>query len=695
MRNEREFQIAHGYQPKPKQSICDYVRNTPKPDPKKILFKVFPILTWLPLYDIRKFLLADIVAGLIVGVMKVSQGLAYAQLAGQHPVYGLYTCLFPPLPYALFASSKHLSFGSFATSDIMIGAFIETLVPSPNGTTTNNSSMTEIGWEAVYDERILYVTVITFLCGCFLVFIAVFKLGFLARLFSQPLQRGFIFAVVCYLYVSQSITLLGISIVKNTGPLSFFKDIYAIFEKLTKLDGNEQITLLYTIIVSVVSIIFLFSAKMVNNKFKHKFPLNIPFPGELLLLIVATVVSEFTELYNIVSVIGNVPQGLPYPKVPDLSRTPNVIGDSVAITVVGMTVALSLGTNFADKGKYPLDSTQEIQAVGFSNLFGSFFSCLPAFGAMSRSCVQFESGGKSQFVGWFSSIFIIVILFAGPVLNSTPSACLSAMVVVSVANLLLHIRDLKTLWVSQKLDCTVWIITCVGTLLTSITLGLAIGVCAALLSNIVKISFPKPHELHLISNTGIYKRAGLYDKKGQLTNHVIVLSLDAPISFLNAAKLSRDMQKVCGIDAVKERQKNSEQVPVHSKSDGENENSRSESSIPSSSNADVTNDSSDVTSVLKPHQTEFIVLDCSGINFVDSVGVTELKKIIIDFERIGINILLAACSESFLQTFVATGYDEILAISYVSIDDAVQFTKSHTQVQNVSAIEIEPSDNEI
>lgn len=74
------------------------------------LERIFPAYGWLKEYD-RGDLWSDVSAGLIVAVMLVSQGMAYALLAGLPPVYGLYASTVPAVVYALFGTSRHMPVG--------------------------------------------------------------------------------------------------------------------------------------------------------------------------------------------------------------------------------------------------------------------------------------------------------------------------------------------------------------------------------------------------------------------------------------------------------------------------------------------------------------------------------------------------------------------------------------------------------
>ena len=62
------------------------------------------MLHWLRHYR-RSMLAGDISAGIVVAMMLVPQGMAYALVAGLPPVVGLYASIVPPVLYALFGSS--------------------------------------------------------------------------------------------------------------------------------------------------------------------------------------------------------------------------------------------------------------------------------------------------------------------------------------------------------------------------------------------------------------------------------------------------------------------------------------------------------------------------------------------------------------------------------------------------------------
>ena len=64
-------------------------------------------------------------AGLIVGILLVPQSIAYSLLAGQEPIYGLYTSFFASVIYFILGTSRHISVGIFGILCLMIGEVVD------------------------------------------------------------------------------------------------------------------------------------------------------------------------------------------------------------------------------------------------------------------------------------------------------------------------------------------------------------------------------------------------------------------------------------------------------------------------------------------------------------------------------------------------------------------------------------------
>ncbi|GJP74902.1 hypothetical protein CLOP_g5425 [Closterium sp. NIES-67] len=85
----------------------------------RVVHYLFPCTKWMAAYSLRNDLVADLVAGISVGVMLVPQSMSYAKLAGLPPIYGLYSAFVPILSYVVFGSSRQLAVGPVAIVSIL------------------------------------------------------------------------------------------------------------------------------------------------------------------------------------------------------------------------------------------------------------------------------------------------------------------------------------------------------------------------------------------------------------------------------------------------------------------------------------------------------------------------------------------------------------------------------------------------
>ena len=111
-----------------KALVVKHAKKTCSCTPAKVkdyVFSFFPVLQWLPKYKLREYLLGDIMSGVIVGVLLVPQSIAYSLLAGQEPIYGLYTSFFASIIYFIFGTSRHISVGIFGVICLMVGQVVD------------------------------------------------------------------------------------------------------------------------------------------------------------------------------------------------------------------------------------------------------------------------------------------------------------------------------------------------------------------------------------------------------------------------------------------------------------------------------------------------------------------------------------------------------------------------------------------
>ncbi len=158
-----------------------------------MLNRIFPFLEWFKGYS-KESLRIDAISGLTVALVLIPQSMAYAQLAGLPPYYGLYASFLPPMIASLFGSSRQLATGPVAVVSLMTSASLAPLV------TPGSHSF------------IAYAVTMAFAIGVFQLALGVFRLGLVVNFLSHPVVNGFTNAAALIIASSQFSKLFGVDV---------------------------------------------------------------------------------------------------------------------------------------------------------------------------------------------------------------------------------------------------------------------------------------------------------------------------------------------------------------------------------------------------------------------------------------------------------------------------------------------------
>ncbi|VDK46879.1 unnamed protein product [Anisakis simplex] len=510
--------------------VVDRCRRVPSNCTLSIL-NFIPILKWLPKYNCRENLVCDIIGGLTVGIMNIPQGMAYASLAGLNPVNGLYTSFFPALIYMIFGTSRHNSLGVFAVVSLMVGStnirltkqlnnITSAFVDSSNSTASIISDDNSIGGVAALQTvtSIEIVSALTLCVGLIQIAMAILRLDFLTAYMSEQVMRGFTTGAAVHVLIAQLNKIFGIPLPRYDG----FARLFYMLHDLIKQLPNANIA---TTITSFTTIIVLFMCKNHIAPRLQKFT-KIPMPFELFAIIIGTSVSSLLQMEAKfkMSVVGEIPLGLPAPSPPNVRLLSWVLGDALAIAVIVVAVTVSMGSVFAAKHDYSIDVRQEFYALGITECVTSFFPCFPSSTALARSMVYEAAGTKTQLATIFSSLLMLLVIFVlGTFVKPLPVCFLSCIIIVALKSMLMQLSDLSPLWRLSKIDfvilipffcihspihlfkCiflqSIWLFTFLATILCDVIQGLAIGVLFALFMIIFRIQRPGMIKLGRMSHS--------------------------------------------------------------------------------------------------------------------------------------------------------------------------------------------------
>uniref|UniRef100_A0A8D3BTM9 Solute carrier family 26 member 6, like 2 n=1 Tax=Scophthalmus maximus TaxID=52904 RepID=A0A8D3BTM9_SCOMX len=643
---------------------------------KQAVLSWVPVLGWLPRYSIRENAIGDLISGCSVGIMHLPQGMAYALLASLPPVFGLYTSLYPVLVYFLFGTSRHISIGTFAVMSIMVGSVTERLAPDSNFVGNGTNGTVRVNIDARDAFRVQIACSLTVLTGIFQILLGVVRFGFVVNYLSEPLVRGYTTGSACHVCVSQLKYLFGVSPSRFSGPLSLIYTLVDICRLLPQTQVPE-------LVVSLVSLAVLIAVKEINGCYRQKLPL--PIPIELIVIIVATIISHFCGLdskYSI-DVVGEIPSGLNAPQVPDATLFSEVIGDAFAVAIVGYAINISLGKTFALKHGYKVDSNQELVALGLSNTVGSFFQCYSVTCSLSRSLIQESTGGKTQVAGVISSIIVLItVLKIGALFEDLPKAILSTIVFVNLKGMFKQFMDVPMLWKTNKVDLLVWLVTFLSTILLNLDLGLAVSIGFSMLTFIFRTQREIPGiKIFRSSTTICYTNAEMYLEalqekvcgRGSMIwekKAVRHQSINADSSAeLNEGKVSARQSHGTFTNGLCTGQVNSAYQHDTTMLDSDsNTGFHGDGSIKQVSHHDDERGSacgSDVHS---------IILDLSTTGFVDTVTTNTLRNIFRDFGEIDIDLYLTGCQACVVEQLETAGFFSVSIPKsrlFVTVHDAV------------------------
>jgi len=236
-----------------------------------------------------------------------------------------------------------------------------------------------------------------------------------------------------------------------------------------------------------------------------------------------------------VELVGNVPEGLPPISLPELNfeNLRRLLPTALTLALVQFMSIASLGKAFAKRHDYLIDSNHELVAIGASNFMGSLFSSLPVSGSFSRSAAAEQAGVRSPLANDITSVLVVLtLLFLTPLFYFLPMPILAAIIMVSVFGLI-DIREIQFLFKAKKSEGLIAIFTFICTLLIGIQEGILLGVGASMMTMLYKYSRPAVAELGVMPGTRIFKNLDR-NPEAQRIDGLLILRVDASFSFINA-----------------------------------------------------------------------------------------------------------------------------------------------------------------
>jgi high affinity sulfate transporter 1 len=361
--------------------------------------------------------------------------------------------------------------------------------------------------------------------------------------------------------------------------------------------------------------------------------INRQFPGALVVVIGGLVASIVLDLgTHGVALVGDVPRGLPTPALPDLQllgeNLPVVAVAAFGIVAIGFSQTAGDARYFATKHRYRVDIDQEIVAQGAANIGAGLLQGIPVSTSLSASSLNDRSGARTALASLVTGGVVVLTLIAfAPVFSSLPKAVLGAVIIDAVVGGMIDLPELRRLYRVKRFDFAVAVAAVLGVLTFGVLGGIVVGVILSLAWIVYINATPPMPILGRAPGSHVFRELDAHPGDEQFPG-IAAVRLDGGLSFVTADALGDRLREIA-ITA---------EPPLHA-----------------------------------------VVLDCQGIDFIDSQGSAKLAEFVQLARANGITFRLARVKPGVLAILERDGVIDALGRDHIhrDVQQAVSVEADH------------------
>lgn len=316
-------------------------------------------------------------------------------------------------------------------------------------------------------------------------------------------------------------------------------------------------------------------------------------PGALVLVVGGLLASALLDLGSRgVAVVGDVPGGLPALQVPNGQQLWDNAGTvalaAVALVMIGFSQTAGDARTFAARHRYQIDINQESVAQSFANIGAGLFQGMPVTTSLSASSLNDRSGARTGLASLTSGATVLLtLLFLAPLFSDLPKAVLGALIIEAVVSGMMDVPEMRRLFRVKKVDFWTAIVALLATVVFGVLAGVIIGIGLSLLWLIAVATHPEMPTLGRERGTQVFREVDA-NPDDEILPGVAVVRFDGGLFFATADALEDRLREV-----------------IHA-------------------NSELTG----------------IVLDCEGINFIDSQGAASMADVVTLTRDAGVRLRL-------------------------------------------------------
>ncbi|MCP3476248.1 SulP family inorganic anion transporter [Bradyrhizobium sp. CCGUVB1N3] len=463
----------------------------------------WPLFRSLSSYQVG-LLPGDLMAGLTLAAIAIPEQMATSRLGGFAPQIGFFAFMAGSLGFSLLGSNRFLSCGADST-----------ITPIFAGGLAAAAATGSPEYQSLAIALALMV-------GAMLVASGIFRLGGIANLLSVPVMVGFLAGISVHIIVSQLPGVLGVE--APSGPT---------LDRIGTLAHELGRSNPYTIFIGFGVLAVVFLAETISPKI----------PGALIGLVAATlaVIGAGLEAKG-VKVVGTVPGTLPMPTLPELAPEAwvRLVPLAFVITVVVMVQTAATTRSFPSDPDKPADVDRDFLGAGAGSLLAGVFGAFPVNASPPRTGIVVETGGQSQLSGLAAALIVLALLaFGTGLLQHVPDAALGG-ILLFVALRIIRVKQIATIYRQSFSEFLLILATAALIIVLPIQQGAFLGIVLSLLHGIWSTTRAKLIEFDRVPGTTIWWPAHPHIA-GERLPGVVVVGLQAPLSFLNAPGFRNDV----------------------------------------------------------------------------------------------------------------------------------------------------------
>lgn len=340
-----------------------------------------------------KGLAANVLSGLATGLFSIPEGMAYAQLAGVNPVYGLYSGII-----AVIVSS-------LTTGTVLMMSTLTSAIALATGSVLSTAGIQDSQLPAA-------LFTITFLTGAIMLVLGLLRLGSIVNFVSNAVMTGFVAGASLLIILGQEHHMTGYA---PQGANQFQKTVNWL-QNIGQWDTT-------TVAISVAVIILMVVMKKIRPIEK--------FAPIIVLVLVTIIVNVFQLQTELVGDIATIPNSLPGFMLPNFSLIPQLALGSLSVALVALAQGAGISTAVPNPDGSKASQSRDFLGEGLGNLAGSFFQSMATGGSLSRTGISVGAGANGRLGGVFAGLWLgLILLLFGSAAEKVPLAVIGGMLTV-------------------------------------------------------------------------------------------------------------------------------------------------------------------------------------------------------------------------------------------------------------------------